>query len=77
MTRALLLFVIMTQPQRCYWRNLSKRSVRSSDGAAAAAAGNDTSLDKPVISESISLFQALEVRHESEDGDKKSEEYSE
>lgn len=62
------------QPQRCYWRNLSKRSVRS----AADGSANETSVasEKPVISESISLFQALEVRHESEDEDKKSEEYS-
>lgn len=71
----LFLFLCKTQqqPQRCYWRNLSKRSVRS---LADERSSNDTSVEKPVISESISLFQALEVRHESEDADKKSEEYS-
>jgi hypothetical protein len=69
--------MIANQPQRCYWRNLSKRSV----GSLLDPSVNETSIvstasDKPaVMSESISLFQALEVRHEPEDNkDKDSEE---
>jgi len=46
-----------TKPQRCYWRNLSKRSVDSSQVPTT---------QKPLVSESISLFQSLEVRQESD-----------
>ncbi|CAG2163801.1 unnamed protein product [Oppiella nova] len=47
-------------PQRCYWRNLSKRSIDSQ---------LNTTTDKPLVSESISLFQSLEVRQESDQKD--------
>ncbi|XP_074595564.1 uncharacterized protein LOC141850739 isoform X4 [Brevipalpus obovatus] len=50
-------------PQRCYWRNLSKRDLTS----VLAQESNDTK--NSVVSESISLFQALEVLH---DGDRNS-----
>lgn len=71
-------------PQRCYWRNLSKRSIsnetyyeneqygepfsvgrynftlpRAGEQPVIASDNNSTG----VISESLSLFQALEVRH--------------
>lgn len=53
------------QPQRCYWRNLSKRSVRSILSGGNETSSTSSAVDpKPVMSESISLFQALEVRHE-------------
>ncbi|KAG8198545.1 hypothetical protein JTE90_026446 [Oedothorax gibbosus] len=40
-------------PQRCYWRSLYKRSAEQIT----------TPEDNGVVSESVSLFQALEVRH--------------
>lgn len=57
---SLTIVVNLWQPQRCYWRNLSKRSVD--------AQLNSTS-EKPIVSESISLFQSLEVRQESDQKD--------
>ena len=51
-----------TQPQRCYWRNLSKRSADNKE-----LDDNLNSTSKPVLSESISLFQALEVYHEQDE----------
>ncbi|GFQ76252.1 ZP domain-containing protein [Trichonephila clavata] len=42
-------------PQRCYWRNLYKRS--------AEEIMQTTTDSETVVSESVSLFQALEVRH--------------
>lgn len=66
--------LFMIQPQRCYWRNLSKRSVRSLESNDSITSVTD----KPaVMSESISLFQALEVRHEPEDNKDKDLEESE
>ena len=59
--------LLFLQPQRCYWRNLAKRSAdlaeyeRSFNETTSAAAVAST---KPVVSESISLFQALEVYHD-------------
>ncbi|XP_055930855.1 uncharacterized protein LOC129961072 isoform X2 [Argiope bruennichi] len=44
-------------PQRCYWRNLYKRSAEELTTKATTEAENS------VVSESVSLFQALEVRH--------------
>lgn len=51
-----------SQPQRCYWRTLSKRSadIRELDEKINSTA-------KPVVSESISLYQALEVYHEQDE----------
>ncbi|XP_015795357.1 uncharacterized protein LOC107371721 isoform X2 [Tetranychus urticae] len=50
-------------PQRCYWRNLSKRDLTS------VSMKKSSPSDNPLISESISLFQALEVRHDDEPQD--------
>ncbi|GFW80342.1 ZP domain-containing protein [Trichonephila clavipes] len=47
-------------PQRCYWRNLYKRSAEEITTKSTADSGS-------VVSESVSLFQALEVRHEDVD----------
>ncbi|CAL1263494.1 unnamed protein product, partial [Larinioides sclopetarius] len=44
-------------PQRCYWRNLYKRSAEELTTKAT------TEAEGSVVSESVSLFQALEVRH--------------
>ncbi|GFT45471.1 ZP domain-containing protein [Nephila pilipes] len=43
-------------PQRCYWRNLYKRSAEEITTKTTTDSGS-------VVSESVSLFQALEVRH--------------
>ncbi|GIY83857.1 ZP domain-containing protein [Caerostris darwini] len=43
-------------PQRCYWRNLYKRSAEELTTEASTESDS-------VVSESVSLFQALEVRH--------------
>ncbi|KAI2810468.1 hypothetical protein BLOT_001629 [Blomia tropicalis] len=48
-------------PQRCYWRNLAKRSIDYNETF------NNNETSKPIVSESISLFQALEVYHEQDD----------
>ncbi|RWS13895.1 Zona pellucida-like domain containing protein 12 [Dinothrombium tinctorium] len=55
-------------PQRCYWRNLSKRSIRSVFKATASPPHllTSDSNSSPLISESLSLFQALEVRHDTD-----------
>lgn len=73
-------------PQRCYWRNLSKRSIANETyyeneqygepfsvgrynftlpraGGEQPATTTTESNSTGVISESLSLFQALEVRH--------------
>ena len=51
--------LLSIQPQRCYWRNLSKRDLTSVSMKKSTINDNN-----PLISESISLFQALEVRHD-------------
>lgn len=71
----------LKQPQMCYWRRLSKRSVddfeyeytanNSLTSRAASNSGADSHFNQdpdqpPVISESLSLFKALQVRQESE-----------
>ena len=66
-------------PQRCYWRNLSKRSIANETyyeneqygepfsvgryNFTLPRAGEPETNSTGVISESLSLFQALEVRH--------------
>jgi hypothetical protein len=52
-----ILICLSNKPQRCYWRNLSKRSIDSTQVSTT---------EKPLVSESISLFQSLEVRQESD-----------
>lgn len=64
------------KPQMCYWRRLSKRSVDNNDfeytDERAALGGNVSNSDAnslatqqpPIISDSLSLFKALQVRHE-------------
>ena len=59
----------------CYWRRLSKRSVDNSDYDStdesysnSSSSGHDNAYanftQEPVISDSLSLFKALQVRHE-------------
>lgn len=55
----------------CYWRRLSKRSVDDSDYEYVASSTNSSITSKldsehlqPVISDSLSLFKALQVRQE-------------
>lgn len=53
----------------CYWRRLSKRSVDNNDyeytdERNSSAIGDYTNKTQPVISDSLSLFKALQVRHE-------------
>lgn len=63
-----------SQPQMCYWRRLSKRSVdnfdyeytTNSSSSSSSGSGKHTDEEKPVISESLSLFKALQVRQEPE-----------
>lgn len=68
-------------PQRCYWRNLSKRSISNESyyeqegeqygepfsigryNFTLPKTNEQTENNTGVISESLSLFQALEVRH--------------
>ncbi|GIY46198.1 ZP domain-containing protein [Caerostris extrusa] len=47
---------VPSEPQRCYWRNLYKRSAEELTTEASTESDS-------VVSESVSLFQALEVRH--------------
>ncbi|XP_035205885.1 uncharacterized protein LOC118180911 isoform X2 [Stegodyphus dumicola] len=47
-------------PQRCYWRHLYKRSAQEVTPETTTQSGG-------VMSESVSLFQSLEVRHEEAD----------
>lgn len=68
------------QPQMCYWRRLSKRSVdnddyeytsnSSSSNSLLLAANNQTydeqANNQPIISDSLNLFKAIQVRQESE-----------
>lgn len=66
----------------CYWRRLSKRSIGSDSDFEYTS--NRTNLarkkreyeqhaEKPAISDSVNLFKALQVRHESRDPDKRAE----
>jgi len=56
----------------CYWRRLSKRSVDNSDFEYTEAASNSSSgnhlqkeqQQQALVSDSLSLFKALQVRHE-------------
>lgn len=61
------------QPQMCYWRRLSKRSVDEFDyeyttnsSNVAKHGGDNGEQQQPVISDSLNLFKALQVRQESE-----------
>lgn len=54
----------------CYWRRLSKRSVDNTDfeynddQQLASNSSNNNPESAPLISDSLSLFKALQVRHE-------------
>ncbi|KAH7643906.1 zona pellucida-like domain containing protein [Dermatophagoides farinae] len=50
-------------PQRCYWRNLSKRSAKLQNFDT----GLNTTTNASILSESISLVQALEVHHDQDE----------
>lgn len=51
----------------CYWRRLSKRSVDNNDFEYTddrSLAYTNNSSEQPLVSDSLSLFKALQVRHE-------------
>lgn len=55
----------------CYWRRLSKRSVDDFEyeyrtNTSNSIAKSDEHHHEPLISDSVNLFKALQVRHESE-----------